>query len=223
MVAPTGTGKTLVAAFDYDASRPAVVPGCCFWRIGKNSPSGEERFRHVLRDESFGELLGGGSDPDSFHHLFVTVQSFHSRGLLERLSPAFWDYAVLDEAHHVPAASYRDMIAALQPRILLGLTATPERMDGESILPWFGDVADEMRLWHAIERQYLVPFDYYGVYDGTDLSRLSWRRGAYSIVELRACYSGDLRRANLVIQEFAKFTAIRAGSCAWILRERRSC
>ena len=91
----------------------------------------------------------------------------------------------MDEAHHVPAEGYREIVASLQPRILLGLTATPERMDGESILPWFDHrIADEMRLWHAIERQYLVPFDFYGVYDGTDLSKLSWSRGSYAIGEL---------------------------------------
>jgi hypothetical protein len=62
-----------------------------------------------------------------------------------------------------------------------------------------------MRLWHAIERQYLVPFDYYGVHDGTDLSALSWSRGAYAISELEQHYLGNTRRANLVIKEFCEF------------------
>jgi len=112
-------------------------------------------------------------------------------------------YAVLDEAHHVPAEGYREIIGALHPRILLGLTGTPERMDGESILPWFDHrIADEMRLWHAVERQYLVPFDYYGVHDGTDLSEITWTRGAYAIGELEQRYVGDSRRSNLIVKEF---------------------
>ena len=79
-------------------------------------------------------------------------------------------------------------------------------MDGESILPWFDDrIADEMRLWHAIERQYLVPFDYYGVHDGTDLSGLSWSRGSYAVGELEQRYLGNTRRANLIIKEFCEF------------------
>ena len=124
-------------------------------------------------------MLGGGEEPSSFDHLFATIQSFRSRGLLESQGADHWDYVVLDEAHHVPADSYREIVSSLRPRILLGLTATPERMDGESILPWFAHrIADEMRLWHAIERQYLVPFDYYGVHDGIDLSGLSWSHGA---------------------------------------------
>jgi superfamily II DNA or RNA helicase len=163
------------------------------------------RFRHVLRDESFGQLLGGGEEPDSYHHLFSTVQSFQSRRVLEAMGPIYWDFVVIDEAHHVAAQSYRDLIAALQPRILLGLTATPERMDGESILPWFDNrVADEMRLWHALERQYLVPFAYYGIHDGTDLSTVSWSRGSYSVSDLDRVYTGDTRRANLVIHEFCE-------------------
>jgi len=162
VVAPTGTGKTLIAAFDYErqpytGARPRLLFLAHREELLRQAL---DRFRHVLRDESFGDLLGGGQEPTSFDHLFATIQSFRSRALLESQGAAYWDYAVLDEAHHVPAEGYREIIGSLQPRILLGLTATPERMDGESILPWFDHrIADEMRLWHAVERQYLVPFD----------------------------------------------------------------
>jgi len=207
VVAPTGTGKTLVAAFDYDrqpfsGKRPRLLFLAHREELLRQA---RDRFRHVLRDESFGDLLGGGEEPTSFDHLFATIQSFRTRGLLESQGATYWDYAVLDEAHHVPAEGYREIIGSLRPRILLGLTATPERMDGESILPWFDNrIADEMRLWHAIERQYLVPFDYYGVHDGTDLSGLSWTRGVYAIGELEQRYVGDTRRANLIITEFCE-------------------
>jgi superfamily II DNA or RNA helicase/HKD family nuclease len=205
VVAPTGTGKTLVAAFDYDRQpftgrRPRLLFLAHREELLRQA---RDRFRHVLRDESFGDLLCGGEEPTSFDHLFTTIQSFRRRALIESQGAAYWDYAVLDEAHHVPAEGYREIIGSLQPRILLGLTATPERMDGESILPWFNDrIADEMRLWHAVERQYLVPFDYYGVHDGTDLSEIAWTRGAYAIGELERRYVGDSRRANLIIKEF---------------------
>ncbi len=207
VVAPAGTGKTLVAAFDYarqirqDGLRPRLLFLAHREELLKQA---KERFRHVLRNESFGELLAGGEQPESYDHLFSTIQSFQNRHLLAQVSPNFWDFAVLDEAHHIPAQSYRDVIESLNPRILLGLTATPERMDGESILPWFGgDIADEMRLWNAIECQYLVPLDYYGVFDGTDLSELSWSRGSYPIGDLNRVYAGNQRRANLVIEEFS--------------------
>jgi superfamily II DNA or RNA helicase/HKD family nuclease len=205
VVAPTGTGKTLIAAFDYArqpyaGSRPRLL---FLAHREELLHQARHRFRHVLRDESFGDLLVGGEAPDSFDHLFATIQSFRSRNLLETQGVSYWDYAVLDEAHHAPAESYRELIASLRPRILLGLTATPERMDGESILPWFDHrIADEMRLWHAIERQYLVPFDYFGIHDGVDLTGVSWSRGGYAIGELEARYVGNTRRANLVASEF---------------------
>jgi superfamily II DNA or RNA helicase len=207
VVAPTGTGKTLVAAFDF-ARQPFAGrrPRLLFLAHREELlRQARDRFRHVLRDESFGDLLGGGEEPASFDHLFATIQSFRTRALLDSQGAEHWEYVVLDEAHHVPAESYRETVASLQPRILLGLTATPERMDGESILPWFDyRIADEMRLWHAIERQYLVPFDFYGVYDGTDLSALSWSRGSYAIGELEERYLGNTRRANLVLSQFCE-------------------
>lgn len=207
VVAPTGTGKTLVAAFDYarqpfKGKRPRLLFLAHREEILRQAQS---RFQHVLRDESFGDLLVGGEEPSSIDHLFATIQSFHSRDLLKLYGAGYWAYAVLDEAHHVPAESYREIIASLKPKVLLGLTATPERMDGESILPWFNDrIADEMRLWHAIEQQYLVPFDYFGIHDGTDLSELSWKRGSYVVGELEKRYIGDARRANLIVSHFCE-------------------
>ena len=206
VVAPTGTGKTLVAAFDYqrqigkDGVRPRLLFLAHREEILRQALNA---FRHVLRDENFGRFLAGGENPFDYDFLFATIQSMHSQRLVQTLGPDYWRFAVLDEAHHVPAESYRELIAALRPQILLGLTATPERADGQSILPWFENrIADEMRLWHAIERQYLVPFDYYGIHDGTDLSTLNWNRGSYQKSELDIVYLNNERRAKLIVQHF---------------------
>jgi superfamily II DNA or RNA helicase/HKD family nuclease len=206
VVAPTGTGKTLISAFDYKRQIPpsGIRPNLLFLAHREEILlQSRDAFRQVLRDESFGEMLAGGAQPASYNYLFSTIQSFQSRGLLNQVARDYWYFAVLDEAHHAGAESYEKILEQLRPHILLGLTATPERMDGKSILPWFDNrIADEMRIWHAIERQYLVPFDYYGIHDGTDLSALRWVRGHYDAKELSELYVRNARRANLVIQGF---------------------
>ena len=94
-------------------------------------------FRGVLRDQNFGDLLVGGSDPDHTLHLFCSIQSYNSRGLSQRPGDAF-DYVVVDEFHHAAAPSYRRLLDHVRSQILLGLTATPERSDQLDVLKWFG-------------------------------------------------------------------------------------
>ncbi len=209
VVAATGTGKTMLAAFDYarqigsDGVRPRLL---FVAHRGELLKQALESFRQVMRDYSFGELLrGGGHEPSSHDHLFATIQSVRSRGLVEQHPPDFWRYVVVDEFHHAAADSYRGLLDHLQPGILLGLTATPERTDGLNILHWFGGrIATEIRLWDALERQLLAPFDYYGIHDGVDLRDVVWTPRGYDLRGLSDIYTGHNLRAALVIQEFGK-------------------
>ena len=87
------------------------------------------------------------------------------------IDPDHFDVVIVDEFHHAAATTYQALLERLQPRELLGLTATPERADGLDVLHHFdGRIAAELRVWDAIDQQYLVPFLYYGVHDGTDLT-----------------------------------------------------
>jgi superfamily II DNA or RNA helicase/HKD family nuclease len=208
VVAATGTGKTVIAAFDYQRQihQSALRPRLLFLAHREEIlRQARDTFRHVLRDESFGELLAGGRDPATFDYLFATVQSVNARGLLDRFAPDHWEYVVVDECHHLPAPSYQAFIERIRPRLLLGLTATPERSDGRSLLPDFGDqIAAELRLWHALERQLLAPFEYYGLHDGVDLRAARWGRGAYAEGDLDRLYTGNDRRAELVAAQLAR-------------------
>ena len=208
VVAATGTGKTVVAAFDYQRQiGPSGLRPRLLFLAHREELLRQARdvFRHVVRDEAFGEILAGGSDPLSDDHLFATIQSFNSRGLLERLGADYWDYVVVDECHHVPAPSYQSFIERVRPRLLLGLTATPERSDGRSLLPDFdGHIAAELRLWSALERQLLAPFEYYGLHDGTDLRQARWQRGAYAAEDLERLYTGNDRRAELAADQLRR-------------------
>jgi superfamily II DNA or RNA helicase len=110
---------------------------------------------------------------------------------------------VVDEFHHAAASTYRRLLEHLEPRELLGLTATPERADGLPILPWFGNrIAAELRLWDAIEQHRLAPFAYYGIHDGLDLRDVPWRRGrGYDVAALTDVYTSNDAWARLVYKQ----------------------
>jgi len=109
--------------------------------------------------------------------VFASIQSLQANSL-EQLAPGHFDVVIVDEFHHAAAHSYERVLAHLQPRELLGLTATPERSDGLPILQWFDHrIAAELRLWDAIDQHRLVPFSYFGVTDSLDLSTIPWTRG----------------------------------------------
>jgi len=146
VVAATGTGKTMLAGFDY--ARQPDRPNLLFLAHREELlRQARTSFRHILRDGSFGEILTGSERPARATHLFGTIQSFARSDLPARLGADYWKYVVIDEAHHAPADSYQAVLARLRPRILLALTATPERADNQSLLPDFdGAIAAEMRL-----------------------------------------------------------------------------
>ena len=110
-------------------------------------------------------------------------------GHIDRLGPDYFRHVIVDECHHVPAASYQAVVPRLRPELLVGLTATPERSDGKSLLPDFDNhIAAELRLWHALDGELLVPFEYYGVSDGVDLRNVRWSRTGYDAGALGDLY-----------------------------------
>ncbi len=207
VVAATGTGKTVVAAFDYarTSNRLGLRPRLLFLAHRREIlEQALATFRNVLRDAAFGELWTDGRAPERWEHVFATIQTASGR-LLERLPADHFRFVVLDEAHHAPARSYQELVPRLTPEILLGLTATPERADGKSLLPDFdGCIAAELRLWHAFERQLLVPFEYYGVADGTDLRKVRWSRAGYQVADLANVYTGNEARVDLVVAQLKR-------------------
>lgn len=203
VVAATGTGKTVISAFDYlrACERAGTRPRLLFLAHRREIlEQARATFRQVLRDAAFGEMLGDGDEPTEWEHVFATVQSASTR-VGERFDGERFRFVVMDECHHAPADSYQKLMKGLRPEILLGLTATPERGDGRSLLPDFCDrIAAEMRLWHAMERQLLVPFEYYGLADapGTELGHVRWSRGGYQRDELSRLYTGNEARVDLI-------------------------
>ncbi|MBC7759271.1 MAG: DUF3427 domain-containing protein, partial [Phormidesmis sp. FL-bin-119] len=147
-----------------------------------------------------------GEEPHNYEHLFASVQTLKNRITELHLSADFYDYIIIDEVHHIAANSYRPILKKFQPSILLGLTATPERMDGEDILKDFCHViAAEIRLPEALNRKLLSPFQYFGVSDSIDLSKITWKNGKYEINELTKLYTEDDRRINEILLNCEKY------------------
>nr|WP_198949697.1 DUF3427 domain-containing protein [Synechococcus sp. 1G10] len=163
----------------------------------------------MLRDGSFGELLVDGQRPGQGRHVFASVQSLAGIDPAG-LAPGTFDVVIVDEFHHAAASSYERWLAHLAPSLLLGLTATPERTDGLDILHWFGGhTAAELRLWSALDQGLLCPFHYFGLHDGTDLSRIEWRRNGYATEALSNLYTADDARLRLILRELsAKITNV---------------
>lgn len=214
IIAATGTGKTMLAAFDYrrfanhhaDTNRPNLLFIAHREEILKQALN---TFRHVLRDGEFGDLLVGGHEPAQSRHIFCSVQSWNARGL-DNLAPDHFEYVVLDEAHHAAAESYQRILDHVRPRVLLGLTATPERRDGRDIRDDFGGTfTHEMRLPDAIEACRLAPFHYFGIGDepGVDLSGLRWQRGGYRSEDLDRIIGTNERRARWVLNNLIEHVA----------------
>ena len=201
VVAATGTGKTVVAALDYKQLRAAASGDLSLLFVAHREEILRQSlgtYRAVLRDGAFGEIHSGRQVAEG-RHVFCMVQSLHE-AKLEQFDPEAFNVVVIDEFHHAAAPTYDRLLNHLRPEELLGLTATPERLDGQDVTKWFDErIAVELRLWEAIDQGFLVPFQYFGVADGTDLSEVPWRRGGYATEALNNVFTGDdLRVAKLL-------------------------
>ena len=214
VVAATGTGKTVISALDYKRFRKQNPSKPCRLLFVAHREEILRQslytFRAVLKDANFGELFVGNYRPENIDFLFLSIQTFNSQNFNAKTTPDFYDYIIVDEFHHAAAPTYQKLLSYYQPKILLGLTATPERMDGKSILSCFNyRIAAEIRLPEAIDRKLLCPFQYFGVTDTVDLNTLKWSAGGYDKGELSALYtfSGAVanRRADLVVSSLLKY------------------
>lgn len=175
VVAATGTGKTVMAASDYKAfaekhERARLLFVAHREEILRQSL---QTFRQVLSDYNFGEKWYGGEEPANYEYVFASKDTLNNRLDSLSLPEDYYDYIVVDEVHHVAASSYRKIINHFRSKVLLGLTATPERMDGEDITQDFdGTISAEIRLDDALNKGLLAPFYYYGITDSLIIQRL---------------------------------------------------
>ncbi len=212
IVAATGTGKTVVSALDYKRlaqqggwSRTGLTRPRLLFVSHRETILKQSRnvFRQVLRDANFGELLVGGKVPSAGDHVFASIQTLNAQDRLEKLDPRFFDIVIVDEIHHGAAPSWVKLLEHVQPKILLGLTATPERQDGEDITKFFDNrVATELRLWDALSLDLLSPFHYFASGNNSlDFTKAKWSGGKYDQEDLTNVYTADHLIMKWIIRE----------------------
>lgn len=208
LVAATGTGKTVVSAFDYKRFRQECPAAKLLFVAHRKEilQQAMATFQGVLKDYNFGALWVDGLEPDRFECVFASVQTLSNRLDELHLSPTYYDFIIVDEVHHISASSYRAILERFAPRVLLGLTATPERMDGADILKDFCDtIAAEIRLPEALNRKLLCPFQYFGVTDNVDLANVTWQNGRYLPSELSKLYTQNDLRVHHILSNLRKY------------------
>ena len=204
VVAATGTGKTIISAFDFK-NYLQKNPKAKFLFVAHRKEiliQARAMFAGVLKDNNFGELWVDGEEPTNYEAVFASVMTLKNRIGNLQLTENYYDFIIIDEVHHIAANSYRPVLDKFKPEILLGLTATPERMDGANILNDFcNTIAAEIRLAEALNRKLLCPFQYFGISDSVDLSNATWQNGRYLPSELSRLYTQNDIRVGEVIQK----------------------
>ena len=207
-VAATGTGKTVFSALDYRRLCEQSGKKLKLLFIAHRKEildQARHTFGDVMLKGNFGELLTGGKKPEYNEAVFATIQTL-SGAALENYAPDYFDVIIMDECHHIEAASWDKVFNYFKPREFIGLTATPEREDGVNIADKYFDgyVATSIRLWDALEDNLLAPFQYFGIADGTDLRHINIRGGRYDENDLAKRYTDHedaKRRLRIIVKE----------------------
>ncbi|AOX43944.1 DEAD/DEAH family helicase [Spiroplasma sp. NBRC 100390] len=214
VIMATGTGKTVVAAFDYfyqlQAKGGQLVKILFLAHQKEILDQALQTFRGVLMDQTFGEVMYEGKTSENNAHLFATIQTMANK--LSQFKRDHFDVIIFDEAHHIAATTFDQVFNYFQPQQVLGLTATPEREDGKSIKKYFADeYAAELRLWDAINQRLLCPFDYYCIDDNTvDLTGVDLNADNELFKKLNTTARNDLllKMIDKYIGLYAKPTAL---------------
>ncbi len=212
VVAATGIGKTYLAAFDSkDFSKVLFIA-----HREEILKQAKESFACVRPNTNMGFFTGEEKSKD-VNILFATVQTLGRKEYLsqEYFKRDYFDYIIIDEFHHAVSKNYSNILEYFTPKFLLGLTATPERMDNRDVFEICNhEVVYEVRLKEAINKGWLVPFRYYGIYDETDYKRISFKNGKYDGSELEKALMIE-KRADLILNHYKRYNSKRAlGFCS---------
>lgn len=208
VVAATGTGKTVMAASDYKAFAGKYERARLLFVAHREEILRQSlhTFQQVLCDYNFGEKWYAGQEPSNYEYVFASKDTLNNRIDTLNLPQDYYDYIVIDEAHHIVAETYQKIISYFKPKVLLGLTATPERMDCEDITQYFdGTISAEIRLDDALNKGLLAPFHYYGITDSVDYTEVGWSKGQYVASELTKIYTYNDARTGVILKSLETY------------------
>ncbi|MBV1821575.1 DEAD/DEAH box helicase, partial [Bacteroidales bacterium MSK.15.36] len=212
VVAATGIGKTYLAAFDSSEYNKVLFVA----HRQEILNQAETSFRIVRKTNNTGFFSGNRKDRNK-DVLFATVQTLGQKQYLcdDYFKDDEFDYIIIDEFHHAVADNYQNILDYFKPKFLLGLTATPERMDNRDVFEICNhDVVYEVRLKEAINKGWLTPFRYYGIYDDVDYNNISFKNGKYDDKELEEALMIN-KRGDLILKHYNKYNSKRAlGFCS---------
>ncbi|RZT23609.1 DEAD/DEAH box helicase family protein [Fictibacillus sp. BK138] len=187
VVMATGLGKTYLAGF-FAQNFKRILFIAHREEILKQA---KQSFQHIMPEQTLGLYYGTEKQPEA-DVIFASIYTLGMKRHLEVFSPDDFDLIVVDEFHHAAAQSYQRVIDYFKPKFLLGITATPDRMDGKDVYAICdGNVAYQIHFIVAIQKQWLAPFHYYGVYDDTDYRQITWLGTKYDEEELLAVQLTD--------------------------------
>ncbi|WWU76762.1 DEAD/DEAH box helicase family protein [Clostridium baratii] len=213
VVAATGIGKTYLSAFDSKGFNKILFVA----HRDEILKQAYDSYKNVRGDKSMGFFMSGAKECNK-DIIFASVQTLGKEDYLneEYFKNDYFDYIVIDEFHHSVSNNYQRIINYFKPKFLLGITATPERMDNQDVFAVCDyNVAYEIRLPEAINRGDLCSFRYYGVFDETvDYTKIPQYKGKFKSEELEKALMLD-KRANLILKHYSKFNSTRAlGFCS---------
>lgn len=195
IIAATGTGKTYLSAFDVKNFKAKTM----LFLVHRENIliKAKESFETILPEiNSFGLYTGNKKEQDK-NYLFSTIQTMSSNFL--EFSQDFFEYIIIDEAHHVASPSYKKILDYFKPKFLLGLTATSNRMDGNSIYEVFDEnIALDIRLNEALENNLIVPFHYYGI---NDIQSIDYENVDLTKIDLLAKLLSVNKRVDFIIDK----------------------
>lgn len=195
IIAATGTGKTYLSAFDVKNFKAKTI----LFLVHRENIliKAKQSFEEILPQiNSFGLYTGNKKEQDK-NYLFSTIQTMSST--FSDFSEDFFDYIIIDEAHHATSPSYKKILDYFKPKFLLGLTATSNRMDGNSIYEIFDEnIALDIRLNEALENNLIVPFHYYGI---SDIQSIDYENVDLTKIDLLAKLLSVNKRVDFIIDK----------------------